>query len=89
MANYTGAKQQIRKRTFSTSLWFGAVYLVQNQLGENYISSPVVLIGVMWKQPKPQTRKKLQQSKSQRQTQFQGVKFTFHVYPHNGLFIAT
>ena len=56
MANYTGAKQQIRKRTFSTSLWFGAVYLVQNQLGENYISSSVVLIGVMWKQPKPQTR---------------------------------
>ena len=68
MANYTGANQQIRKTTFSTSLWFGAVYLVQNQLGENYISSPVVLIGVMRKQPKPQTRQNLQQSKSQRQT---------------------
>lgn len=68
MANYTDANQQIRKRTFSTSLWFGAVYLVQNHLGENYISSPVVLIGVMRKQPKPQTRQNLQQSKSQRQT---------------------
>lgn len=70
MANYSRSKPTNKKKdVFNEFVVWCGLLSVQDQLGENFISFPVELISVMWKQRNATNPSKIATNcKSQRQT---------------------